>query len=65
MVAAQVTGGGPLNICEVLRAGGWKPWGRAGAGTSKSAQTGQWSEPWHSVHKSEAVKHSSKGMSCI
>ncbi|KAA6417343.1 MAG: hypothetical protein FRX49_12672 [Trebouxia sp. A1-2] len=37
------------------RAGGRKPLGRCGTGTSRSAQTGQWSDPMHSVHKSDAV----------
>ena len=54
----------PAKVWLVLRAGGRKPWGRCGMGTSRSAQTGQWSDPMHSVHKSDAVKRSTKGLSC-
>lgn len=54
----------PANLWLVLRAGGRKPLGRCGTGTSRSAQTGQWSDPMHSVHKSDAVNRSTKGVSC-
>ena len=48
----------------MLRAGAKKTWGRFGAGTSRVAQTGQWSDPMHSTHRSHAVNLLRNRTSC-